>query len=55
MHHHNHYYGQAHILSRYAGFDFDHPPRLRGYLQHGWNIGSGSRSIRYRNGAPMLW
>ncbi|WP_433164869.1 hypothetical protein [Kribbella sp. CA-247076] len=41
MHHHNHYYGQAHILARYAGLDFDHPPRLRGYLQHGWNIGCG--------------
>jgi hypothetical protein len=41
MHHHNHYYGQTHILSRYAGLDFDHPPRLRGYLQHGWNIGCG--------------
>ena len=41
MHHHNHYYGQTHILSRYAGFDFEHPPRLRGYLQHGWNIGCG--------------
>ena len=39
MHHHNHYYGQAHILARYAGLDDDHPPRLRGYLQHGWNIG----------------
>ena len=41
MHHHNHYYGQAHILARYAGLDDEFPPRLRGYLQHGWNIGCG--------------
>ena len=41
MHHHNHYYGQAHILARYCGLDDIHPPRLRGYLQHGWNVGCG--------------
>ncbi len=41
MHHHNHYYGQTHILSRYCGLDDEFPPRLRGYLQHGWNIGCG--------------
>ncbi|NUR70840.1 MAG: hypothetical protein HOU81_08455 [Hamadaea sp.] len=41
MHHHNHYYGQSHILARYAGLDDEFPPRLRGYLQHGWNIGCG--------------
>jgi len=41
MHHHNHYYGQTHILARYAGLDDEYPPRLRGYLQHGWNIGCG--------------
>ncbi len=41
MHHHNHYYGQTHILARYAGLDSMYPPRLRGYLQHGWNIGCG--------------
>ncbi|NUT37353.1 MAG: hypothetical protein HOV79_30265 [Hamadaea sp.] len=41
MHHHNHYYGQAHILARHAGLDDEFPPRLRGYLQHGWNIGCG--------------
>src|SRR3712207_8312299 len=28
MHHHNHYYGQAHILARYCGLDDVHPPRL---------------------------
>lgn len=41
MHHHNHYYGQAHILARYCGLDFRNPPRIRGYLQHGWNVGCG--------------
>lgn len=41
MHHHNHYYGQAHILARYCGLDEVHPPRVRGYLQHGWNVGCG--------------
>lgn len=41
MHHHNHYYGQTHILARYCGLDDIHPPRLRGYLQHGWNVGCG--------------
>jgi hypothetical protein len=41
MHHHNHYYGQAHILARYCGLRDDVPPRVRGYLQHGWNVGDG--------------
>jgi hypothetical protein len=41
MHHHNHYYGQAHILARYCGLPHDVPPRIRGYLQHGWNVGDG--------------
>jgi len=41
MHHHNHYYGQAHILARYCGLPDDVPPRIRGYLQHGWNVGDG--------------
>ena len=41
MHHHNHYYGLAHIMARYGGFDDEFPPRMRGYLQHGWNVGCG--------------
>lgn len=41
MHHHNYYYGQAHLLAEYAGLRSDPPPRLRGYLQHGWNVGCG--------------
>lgn len=41
MHHHNHYYGHSHILARYCGLPHVHPPRIRGYLQHGWNVGDG--------------
>ncbi|MFW5474981.1 hypothetical protein ACOCJ5_16855 [Knoellia sp. CPCC 206450] len=41
MHHHNHYYGHSHILARYCGLPDLHPPRIRGYLQHGWNVGDG--------------
>jgi hypothetical protein len=39
--HHNHYYGQAHILARYCGLDDEFPSRIRGYLQHGWSAGCG--------------
>lgn len=41
MHHHNHYYGQAHILARYCGLNDRYPPPIPGYLQHGWNIFDG--------------
>jgi hypothetical protein len=41
MHHANHFYGHAHILARYCGHGPDRPPRIRGYLQHGWNVGDG--------------
>lgn len=41
MHHHNHYYGHSHILARYCGLDDVFPPRIRGYLQHGWNVADG--------------
>lgn len=41
MHHANHFYGHAHILARYAGLDSLNPPRIWGYLQHGWNILDG--------------
>ena len=39
MHHANHFYGHAHIMARYVGLD--HPPRIWGYLQHGWNMHDG--------------
>lgn len=41
MHHANHFYGHAHILARYAGVEEEAPPRILGYLQHGWNILDG--------------
>jgi hypothetical protein len=44
MHHGNHFYGHAHILARYCGLDDGAPPRIRGYLQHGWNILDGFAS-----------
>ena len=39
MHHANHFYGHAHIMARYVGLEY--PPRLWGYLQHGWNMHDG--------------
>ena len=41
VHHANHYYGHSHVLARYCGLDGTDPPRIQGYLQHGWNIGDG--------------
>ncbi|GAB2570623.1 hypothetical protein Aab01nite_05770 [Paractinoplanes abujensis] len=41
VHHANHYYGHSHVLARYCGLDDAEPPRIHGYLQHGWNIGDG--------------
>lgn len=40
MHVANHYYGHAHIFSRYTGLGWV-PPMIWGYLQHGWNIHDG--------------
>ncbi|MBG0813541.1 hypothetical protein [Planomonospora sp. ID82291] len=37
MHGSNHYYGHSRILARYCGLDEDGVPRIRGFLQHGWN------------------
>ncbi|GAA2742817.1 hypothetical protein GCM10009868_14260 [Terrabacter aerolatus] len=39
MHHANHFYGHAHIMARYVGLEA--PPRIWGYLQHGWNMHDG--------------
>ncbi|OFE14584.1 hypothetical protein BA895_09505 [Humibacillus sp. DSM 29435] len=39
MHHANHFYGHAHIMARYVGLA--EPPRIWGYLQHGWNMHDG--------------
>ncbi|AGZ46456.1 hypothetical protein [Actinoplanes friuliensis] len=54
MHHANHYYGHSHVLARYCGIDGD-PPRLHGYLQHGWNIGDGmAADHEFVAGTPLL-
>ncbi|WP_203788739.1 hypothetical protein [Paractinoplanes rishiriensis] len=57
MHHANHYYGHSHVLARYCGLDDTDPPRLHGYLQHGWNIGDGlAPDHEYVPGIPsFLW
>lgn len=39
MHHANHFYGHAHLMARYVGLP--EPPRIWGYLQHGWNMHDG--------------
>jgi hypothetical protein len=54
MHHANHFYGHAHRLARYCGLDSEPPPRIRGYLQHGWNIGDGIGNLRYVEGSPIF-
>lgn len=41
MHHGNHFYGHAHVLAGYCGLDPASPPRIDGYLQHGWNVVDG--------------
>jgi hypothetical protein len=49
VHHGNHFYGHAHILATYCGLDDTVPPRIHGYLQHGWNILDG-----FASGTPFL-
>jgi hypothetical protein len=41
VHHANHFYGHAHVLAEYCGLDPTNPPRINGYLQHGWNVVDG--------------
>jgi hypothetical protein len=57
MHHANHFYGHAHVLAAYCGLDREHPPRMSGYLQHGWNIGDGlAPGTPYASGSSIfLW
>lgn len=57
MHHANHYYGYSHLLARYCGLDERDPPRIHGYLQHGWNIADGMAGDHgYVAGVPLfLW
>ena len=57
MHRANDYYGHSRVLARYCGVDERRPPRIRGYLQHGWNIGDGmAADHEYVAGVPLfLW
>jgi hypothetical protein len=57
VHHANHFYGHAHVLARYCGLTEDEPPRIHGYLQHGWNIGDGlAPGTPYVAGSPIyVW
>ncbi|MBM0238395.1 hypothetical protein JNW88_16810 [Micromonospora sp. ATA32] len=57
MHHANHYYGHSHVLARWCGLDDRDPPRIHGYLQHGWNIGDGLAADHgFVAGTPVfLW
>jgi hypothetical protein len=55
VHHANHYYGHSHVLARWCGLDATDPPRLPGYLQHGWNIGDGmAPDHEFLPGAPLF-
>jgi hypothetical protein len=56
VHHANHFYGHAQIMARYCGYRAD-PPRIRGFLQHGWNIIDGfAPGMPYVPGVPrFLW
>ncbi|MFI5494478.1 hypothetical protein [Actinoplanes sp. NPDC051859] len=54
MHHGNHFYGHAHILAAYCGLGTD-PPRINGYVQHGWNVVDGlGAGTPYVSGRPIF-
>ena len=55
MHHANHFYGHAHVLAEYCGLDPEDPPRINGYLQHGWNVVDGlGLGTPYVQGRPIF-
>jgi len=55
VHHANHFYGHAHVLAGYCGLDPDDPPRIDGYLQHGWNVVDGlGAGTPYVSGRPIF-
>ena len=55
MHHANHFYGHAHVLAEYCGLDPEHPPRIEGYVQHGWNVVDGlGAGTPYQPGRPIF-
>jgi hypothetical protein len=57
VHHANHFYGHAHVMAEYCGLDPAEPPRIEGYLQHGWNVADGlGYGTPYVAGRPIfLW
>ncbi len=57
MHRANDYYGHSAVLARYCGVPGEPPPRIHGYLQHGWNIGDGmAADHEWVAGVPLfLW
>jgi len=55
VHHANHFYGHAHVLAEYCGLDREHPPRIEGYVQHGWNVVDGlGAGTPYMPGRPIF-
>ena len=55
MHHANHFYGHAHVLAEYCGLDPADPPRIEGFLQHGWNVVDGlGTAVTYEPGRPIF-
>jgi hypothetical protein len=55
VHHGNHFYGHAHVLAEYCGLDPSGPPRIDGYLQHGWNVVDGlGAGTPYAPGLPIF-
>ncbi|GGQ74817.1 hypothetical protein [Couchioplanes azureus] len=55
MHHANHFYGHAHVLAEYCGLGRGDPPRIGGYLQHGWNVLDGlGPGTPYAPGHPIF-
>jgi hypothetical protein len=55
VHHANHFYGHAHILAEYCGLDRERPPRIHGYVQHGWNVVDGlGAGTPYQPGRPIF-
>jgi hypothetical protein len=57
VHHANHFYGHAHVLAAYCGLDPQEPPRIDGYVQHGWNVADGlGYGTPYVPGRPIyVW
>lgn len=57
MDHTNHWYGHAHILAEYCGFDPADPPPIRGVIQHGWTFvhGLGYGHINDRSFTKLVW